>query len=172
MVKGKEVNHFRQQTAPAGRRQLPEVGGLIELSCAACHSLPPSFQSGCSFRDRRLMWPVVSWLFLTPEPLTFPPLAREEKLMGPGCYHASPPASPLVSLTGTLPAMGNSYSLRNNPLAQAAYSPVSVADTNTFLPCFSRSINPSFSSRVRMVLSRRISCRLWTARRSSRLTSS
>jgi len=67
----KEVNHFRQQTAPAGRRQLPEVGGLIELSCAACHSLPPSFQSGCSFRDRRLMWPVVSWLFLTPEPPHF-----------------------------------------------------------------------------------------------------
>ena len=26
----KEVNHFRQQTAPAGRRQLPEVGDLIE----------------------------------------------------------------------------------------------------------------------------------------------
>jgi len=26
----KEVNHFRQQTAPTGRRQLPEVGELIE----------------------------------------------------------------------------------------------------------------------------------------------
>ena len=41
---------------------------------------------------------------LTPEPLTFPPLVREEKLMGSGCYHGMPPASPLAPLTGTLPA--------------------------------------------------------------------
>ena|GEM_PF-1681106 len=61
------------QAADCSRRSQTAAGSgrIMDRGGAACHSLPPSQNSGCSHRARRLMWPAVFRDLFTPEPLAF-----------------------------------------------------------------------------------------------------